>query len=99
MELGIKEYENFDKNPYFGSLDNVDIAINKYKNHPSLKMINENISFESRFNFKVSQIYKKKFLISTQRRWESLVKYLLKYLQSLQMFVMHYLEIFGILKY
>ena len=52
IELGIKEYENFDKNPDSRSLDNVDIAINKYKNHPSIKMINENVSFESRFNFK-----------------------------------------------
>ena len=61
IELGIKEYENFDKNPGSRSLDNVDIAINKCKNHPSIKLINENVSFESRFNFKA------------QRRWESSV--------------------------
>ena len=61
IELGIKEYENFDKNPDSRSLGNVDIAINKYKNHPSIKLINENVSFESRFKFKA------------QRRWESSV--------------------------
>ena len=52
IELGIKEYENCETNPDSRSLDNVDIAINKYKNHPSIKIINENMSFESRFNFK-----------------------------------------------
>ena len=30
----------------------VDVAIEKYKDHPSIKMINENVSFESRFRFK-----------------------------------------------
>ena len=52
MESGIKEYENFGTNPDSRSLDNVDIAINKFKNHPSIKMINADISFESRFSFK-----------------------------------------------
>ena len=33
-------------------VDIVDILINKYKNHRSIKIINENVSFESRFNFK-----------------------------------------------
>ena len=50
IELGIKE--SFDTNLDSRFLDNVDIAINKYKNHPSIKMINENVSFESKFNFK-----------------------------------------------
>ena len=35
-----------------GSKDGVDVAIEKCKDHPSIKMINENVSFESRFNFK-----------------------------------------------
>ena len=35
-----------------GSKDGVDIAIEKYKDHPSIKMINENVSFESSFSFK-----------------------------------------------
>ena len=52
IELGIKECENFDTNPNSRSLNNVDVAINKYKNHPSIKIVNENVSFESRFNFK-----------------------------------------------
>ena len=50
IELGIKE--SFDMNLDSRFLDNVDIAINKYKNHPSIKMVNENVSFESKFNFK-----------------------------------------------
>ena len=37
MESGIKEYEHFGTNPDSRSLDNVDIAINKFKNHPSIK--------------------------------------------------------------
>ena len=51
-EIGIKEYENFDANPASRTLNNVDIAIDKYKNHPYIKMINEHVSFESRFNFR-----------------------------------------------
>ena len=71
IELGIKEYENCDTNPDSRSLDNVDIGINKYKNHPSIKIIKENVSFESRFNFKdimsvMGQIQKKKALIPTE---------------------------------
>ena len=31
--------------------DPIDYAIAKYKNHPSIIMINENVSFESRFSF------------------------------------------------
>ena len=50
--LGIKEYESLDTNPGSASQDDVDIAISKYKNHPSIKMINKNVSFESRFSFK-----------------------------------------------
>ena len=50
--LGIKEYESLDTNPGSASQDDVDIAISKYKNHPSIKMIDENVSFESRFFFK-----------------------------------------------
>ena len=51
MNLGIKEYESLDANPQSGFQDEVKIAINKYKNHPSIKMIIENVSFERRFTF------------------------------------------------
>ena len=37
IELRIKEYENFDTNPNSRSQDYVDIAINKYQNHPGIK--------------------------------------------------------------
>ena len=30
----------------------VDVIIEKHKDHPSIKIINENVSFESRFSFK-----------------------------------------------
>ena len=51
-KLGLKEYENsFDINEN-NSLDPVDIITEKYKNHPSIKIINENIQFDSRFSFK-----------------------------------------------
>ena len=52
MNLRIKEYESLNANPQFGFQDEVDIAINKYKNYPSIKMIYENVSFERRFTFK-----------------------------------------------
>ena len=48
----IQEYQsdhNIDINPI--SDDPIDYAIAKYKNHPSIIMINENVSFESRFSF------------------------------------------------
>ena len=50
--LGIQECQsdhNIDINPF--SDDPIDYAIAKYKNHPSIIMINENVSFESRFSF------------------------------------------------
>ena len=51
-KLGLKEYENsFDINEN-NNLDPVDIITEKYKNHPSIKIINENIQFDSRFSFK-----------------------------------------------
>ena len=51
-KLGLKEYENsFDINENI-NLDPVDIITEKYKNHPSIKIINENIQFDSRFSFK-----------------------------------------------
>ena len=50
--LGIQEYRN-DHNIDINSVldDPIDYAIAKYKNHPSIIMINENVSFESRFSF------------------------------------------------
>ena len=50
--LGIQKYQsdhNIDIN--YISDDPIDYDIAKYKNHPSIIMINENVSFESRFSF------------------------------------------------
>ena len=52
--LEIQEYQSnhhIDINSI--SDDLIDYAIAKYKNHPSIIMINENVSFESRFSFTV----------------------------------------------
>ena len=52
-KLDIKECEaSSDVNAYSKSKDGVDVAIENYKDHPSTKMINKNVSFESRFSFK-----------------------------------------------
>ena len=50
--LGIQEYQS-DHNIDINSIsdDPIDYATAKYKNHPSIIMINENVSFESRFSF------------------------------------------------
>ena len=50
--LGIQEYQS-DHNIDINSIldDPIDYAIAKYKNHPGIIMINENVSFESRFSF------------------------------------------------
>ena len=50
--LGIQEYQS-DHNIDINSISDypIDYAIAKYKNHPSIIMINENVSFESRFSF------------------------------------------------
>ena len=50
--LRIQEYQS-DHNIDINSIsdDPIDYAIAKYKNHPSIIMINENVSFESRFSF------------------------------------------------
>ena len=50
--LGIQEYQS-DHNIDISSIsdDPIDYAIAKYKNHPNIIMINENVSFESRFSF------------------------------------------------
>ena len=51
--LGIKECEfdlNVDSNCNY--MNGVDTAIHKFKDHPSIKMINEKVRFESRFSFK-----------------------------------------------
>ena len=51
-DLVIKEYES-DLNLDIISTDLIDSAIMKYQNHPSIIMINENVSLESRFKFRV----------------------------------------------
>ena len=50
--LGIQEYQS-DHNIDINSIsdDPIDYVIAKYKNHPSIIMTNENVSFESRFSF------------------------------------------------
>ena len=49
----IRECEaSSDMNANSRSKDGADVAIEKYKDHPSIKLINENVSFESRFSFK-----------------------------------------------
>ena len=51
-KLGIKGCDaSSDVNANSRFKDGVDVAIEKYKDHPSIKMINENISFESHFRF------------------------------------------------
>ena len=50
--LGIKECAS-DENINLISDDPIDNVILKYKNHPSIIMINQNVSFESRVNFQV----------------------------------------------
>ena len=64
-KLGIKKREAS------SNVNGVDVATEKYKDHPSIKMINENVSFESRFSFKKygSLVYKKRFLILIPRKW------------------------------
>ena len=47
-----KEYAS-DENINLISDDPIDNVILKYKSHPSIIMINQNVSFESRFNFQV----------------------------------------------
>ena len=101
IELGVKEYENLDTNPNSRSQDDVDITINIYKNHSSTKIINIIVSFESRLNINDINEFKipKEMSNHNSRRWECLIIYLQKYVNSVQMFVMQYLEIYGILKY
>ena len=50
--LEIQEYQS-DHNVDINSIsdDPIDYAIEEYKNRPSIVMINENVSFESRFSF------------------------------------------------
>ena len=87
-------------NPDSRSQDNVDIVINKDKNHPGIKMINENVSFKSRFNFKdISESDIQKEIFNLNSKSKCLVIYLQKYLKSLQMFLMQHLKIYRILKY
>ena len=51
--LGIKECEfDLDVDSNCNYMNGVDIAIHKFKDHPSIKMINEKVRFESRFSFK-----------------------------------------------
>ena len=85
-KLGIKKCEtSSDVNANSRVKDGADVAIEKCKDHPSIKMINENVSFESRFSFKEigSLIYKQRFLILTPRKWGLSEIFLSKYLRIL----------------
>ena len=56
------------------SKDGVDVAIEKYMDHPNIKIINENVlSFESRFSFKEiweSGIQKEVSNLNSNRRYK-----------------------------
>ena len=48
----------------------VNVAIEKYKDHPGIKIIKENVSFESRFNFKEiseSDVQKEAFNLNSKK--------------------------------
>ena len=69
--LEIQEYQS-DHNIDINSISDepIDYAIAKYKNHPSIIMINENVSFESRLGFTAvyeDDIQRKASLISIQK--------------------------------
>ena len=50
--LGIQEYQSDHNSDINSSSDDpIDYAIARYGNHPSIIMINENVSFKSWFNF------------------------------------------------
>ena len=52
------------------SKGDVDVAIEKYKDHPSIKMVSENVSFKSCFRFKKlrdSGIPKKVFNLNSRK--------------------------------
>ena len=83
------------------SKDSVNVAIEKYKDHPINKMINENVSFESRFSFTEIRESERKtrFLILTPRNRGLSEIFLRKYLRILPIFVTLYFKIYGIMKY
>ena len=83
------------------SKNGVDVAIEKYKDHPSIKMINENVPFESGFSFKEmrdSDIQKEVFNLTPRKRGLSEI-FLRKYLRILPIFVTQYFKIYGIKQY
>ena len=52
------------------SMGGVNVAIEKYKDHPGIKIIKENVSFESRFNFKEiskSDVQKEAFNLNSKK--------------------------------
>ena len=53
-KLEIKEcHASSEVNANYRSKDGVDVAVEKYKDRPSIKMINKDVLFESRFSIKV----------------------------------------------
>ena len=103
--LGIKECEaSSDVSVNSRSKDGVDDAIEKYNDHPSINMVNENASFESRFRFKEIgdsdiQKDKKRFLILFLRKQGLSEIFLRKYLRILPIFGTQYFKINGIMRY
>ena len=98
--LGIKEYAS-DENINLISDDPIDNVILKYKNHPSIIMINHNVSFESRFNFQVVNENDIKQEVSNLNsiKTGTFGNIPTKMLKAHRKFAIKYLLTYGILKY
>ena len=89
-KLGIKECEvSSDANANSRSKDGVDVAIEKYKDHPSINMTKKYGNL----------IYKKRFLILTPIKLGLSEMFLRKYLRILPIFVIQYFKIYGNMRY
>ena len=70
-KLRIKECEAYSEvNANSRSMGGINVAIEKYKDHPGIKIIKENVSFESRFNFKEiseSDVQKEVFNLNSKK--------------------------------
>ena len=85
-----------DGNAISRSKDNVDVATEKYKDHSTVKMINGNLSFESRFSFKeiFESCKNEVYNLTPRRQW---IKILRKYLRILQIFITLHFKIYRIM--
>ena len=82
-------------------MNGVDIAIHKFKDHPSIKMINEKVRFESSFGFKeVSNLdIEREISHLNTKKVGTLEIFLQKFYKNLLMYVTPHLKIYGIMKY